>query len=59
MCEYPGRSHRRIGVDIFEKKCVVTTNCEKSAEVIVPGKKLREGPNNRKSLVNERRRSAW
>ena len=33
MCEYPGRSHRRI------KKCVVTTNCEKSAEVIVPEKK--------------------
>ena len=36
MCEYPGRSHRRIKVDVFEKKkCVVTTNCEKSAEVIV------------------------
>ena len=31
--EYPGRSHRRI------KKCVVITNCEKSAEVIVPEKK--------------------
>ena len=27
-----------FGVDIFEK-CVVTTNCEKSAEAIVPGKK--------------------
>ena len=26
-----------FGVDIFEK-CVVTTNCEKSAEAIVPGK---------------------
>ena len=49
MCEYPGRSHRRIKVDVFEKKCVVTTNCEKSAEAIVPGgkKKNREGPNNR------------
>ena len=28
-----------FGVDIFEKKCVVTTNCEKSAEAIVPGEK--------------------
>ena len=27
-----------FGEDIFEK-CVVTTNCEKSAEAIVPGKK--------------------
>ena len=37
-----------FGVDIFEKKCVVTTNCEKSAEAIVPGgKKSWEGPNNR------------
>ena len=35
MCEYPGRSHRRIKVDVFGKKCVVTTNCEKSAEAIV------------------------
>ena len=36
MCEYPGRSHRhRKKIDT----CVVTTNCEKSAEVIVPGKK--------------------
>ena len=33
MCEYPGRSHRRI------KKCVVTTNSEKSAEAIVPTEK--------------------
>ena len=49
MCEYPGRSHRRIKVDVFEKKKGVgTTNCEKSAEAIVPGKKKnREGPNNR------------
>ena len=39
MCEYPGRSHRRSKVDVFEKKCVVTTNCEKSAEAIVPGEK--------------------
>ena len=31
-----------------EKNPVVTTNCEKSAEAIVPEKK-REGPNNRKS----------
>ena len=48
MCEYPGRSHRRHKVDVFEKKkAVVTTNCEKSAEAIVPGN--REGLNNRKS----------
>ena len=47
MCEYPGRSHRRIKVDVFGKKCVVTTNCQKSAEAIVPGEKNREGPNNR------------
>ena len=46
MCEDPGRSHRRIKVDEKEKKCVVTTNCEKSAEAIVP-EKNREGPNNR------------
>ena len=46
MCEYPGRSHRRIKVDVFEKKCVVTTNCEKSAEALVP-EKNREGLNNR------------
>ena len=31
------------------KKTVVTTNCEKSAEAIVPQKKVGEGPNNRKS----------
>ena len=39
-----------------EKKAVVTTNCEKSAEVIVPGGKkiLREGPNNRKSEEREK-----
>ena len=42
MCEYPGRSHRRIKVDVFGKKCVVTTNCEKSAEAIVPGGKKPE-----------------
>lgn len=31
---------------------VVTTNCKKSAEVIVPEKKsFREGPNNHKFLV--------
>ena len=43
----------------MEKKCAVTTNCEKSAEAIVPEgeKKIREGLNNRKSPVNERRRS--
>ena len=33
MCEYPGRSCRR------GKKSVVTTNCKKSAEAIVPGEK--------------------
>ena len=49
MCEYPGRSCGRIRVDIFEKKCAVTTNRKKSAEAIVPGEKNREGPNNRKS----------
>ena len=27
-------------VDILGKKCAVTTNCEKSAEAIVPGKKI-------------------
>ena len=37
-----GAFSRRI-----RKKCVVTTNCEKSAEAIVPGEKNREGPNNR------------
>ena len=47
MCEYPGRSHRRHKVDVFEKNAVVTTNCEKSAEAIVLGN--REGLNNRKS----------
>lgn len=31
-----------------QKTGAVTTNCEKSAEAIVPGKKW-EGPNNRKS----------
>ena len=50
MWEYPGRSHRRHEVDVIGKKnVVVTTNCEKSAEAIVPQKKMREGPNNRKS----------
>ena len=39
MCEYPGRSYRRIQVDVIGKKSVVTTNCKKSAEVIVPGEK--------------------
>ena len=39
MCEYPGRSHRRIK----KKMGVVTTNCEKSAEAIVPGKKKNSG----------------
>ena len=43
MCEYPGRSHRRIKVDVFEKKCVVTTNCEKSAEAIVPEGEKKSG----------------
>jgi len=58
MCEYPGRSCRRIKKTYSEKKCVVTTNCKKSAEAIVPrGKKTREGLNNRKSLLNEQRRS--
>jgi hypothetical protein len=32
-CEYPGRSHRQKK----KKFSVVTTNCEKSAEAIVPG----------------------
>ena len=32
-----------------KKKSVVTTNYEKSAEVIVPRKKTWEGPNNHKS----------
>ena len=32
-CEYPGRSHR-------QRKAVVTTNCEKSAEAIVARKSL-------------------
>ena len=40
-CEYPRRSHGR------KKNAVVTTNHEKSAEVIVPWKKMWEGPNNR------------
>ena len=54
MCEYPGRSHRRHEVDVIRKKnAVVTTNCEKSAEAIVPQKKMREGPNNRKSEETE------
>ena len=39
MCEYPGRSGRRVKVNIFGKKSVVTTNCQKSAEAIVPGGK--------------------
>ena len=33
-------------LDRYQKRCVVTTNCKKSAEVIVP-EKNREGPNNR------------
>lgn len=37
------------------KKSVVTTNYEKSAEVIVPEFFFREGPNNHKSQVNEGR----
>ena len=37
MCEYPGRSCRR------GKKSVVTTNCKKSAEAIVPGEKKNSG----------------
>lgn len=40
---YPVRSHRR-------RKSVVTTNYEKSAEVIVPNK-IREGPNNLKRQI--------
>ena len=44
----PGEVSQAHEVDVFEKKCVVTTNCEKSAEAIVPGeKKHRKGPNNR------------
>lgn len=35
--------------ETYPKTIVVTTNCEKSAEAIVPGKKKWEGPNNRKS----------
>ena len=38
-------------------KAAVTTNCKKSAEVIVPCFFSREGPNNRKSQVQIRRRS--
>ena len=54
----PGEILQAQEVDIFEKKCVVTTNCKKSAEVIVlGGEKTEEGPNNRKSQVSERRRS--
>lgn len=34
--------------ETYPKTIVVTTNCEKSAEAIVPEKKW-EGPNNRKS----------
>ena len=33
----PGEILQAQEVDIFEKKCVVTTNCKKSAEVIVLG----------------------
>ena len=42
---YPVRSHR-CGGNSDSIADIVTTNCEKSAEVIVPKKKLREGPNN-------------
>ena len=35
----PGEVLQAHEVDIFEKKCVVTTNCKKSAEVIVLGGK--------------------
>ncbi|MCQ5129123.1 hypothetical protein NE562_05580, partial [Butyricicoccus faecihominis] len=36
-------------------KSAVTTNCKKSAEAIVPKVFFREGPNNRKSLVQAER----
>ena len=39
----------RGGLADEEKKLVVTTNCKKSAEAIVPRKKTWEGQNNRKS----------
>ena len=42
---YPVRSHR-CGGNNDSIADIVTTNYEKSAEVIVPKKKLREGPNN-------------
>ena len=42
----PGEISQAHEVDVIRKKCVVTTNCEKSAEAIVP-EKNREGPNNR------------
>ena len=40
---YPVRSYR-CGGNSDSKADIVTTNCEKSAEVIVPN--FREGPNN-------------
>ena len=60
MCEYPGRSHRqsgrqegrnRIKQRAEGSRTAVTTNCEKSAEAIIPGN--REGLNNRKSEETE------
>ena len=42
---YPVRSHR-CGGNSDSIADIVTTNCEKSAEVIVPKKRFREGPNN-------------
>ena len=42
----------RGGLAGGKKNSVVTTNCKKSAEVIVPRKKIfREGPNNHKFRV--------
>ena len=35
----PGEVSQAHQVDVFGKKCVVTTNCEKSAEAIVPTEK--------------------
>ena len=38
----PGEALQAHQVDVFEKKCVVTTNCKESAEVIVLGKEKKD-----------------
>lgn len=47
-CEYPGRSHR-------QRKTVVTTNCEKSAKVIVAGQSVKDRINRSLKYDRERR----